>query len=1076
MPAGFMGGGGSSSSGRDTGKLDREIRGLERRLQRMGHPAEAERPEEKLTFLQRLGDVLSGPLYGVMGGLRSRTDPNSEQAQQGTVASILQGLKYTPYGLGLAGRPTLPRFSFQDTVPQDTNHPWLRRALAFGMDIAFDPLMYLTAGYGGAARAGQSALTRSGAAMRLAEPGARALAADALAAERAATMGRAATAQDAAEALAEIGRDRGGLKFMGQSLVPASAFERTGLPALKHALTTSPAARTAADIIGSGPGLAKPLSKAFFRETLEAAPGGKSRIALEPRLLTSKAQVGLSKIAAGFNVHPKVRQIHRRANAALTGDIGDIQHTLNFISKTVRTPEEHMVATAMMDAPQQVVQTVQAHPRFSHMSPQEIALIEQRVQPVVDLLRQIHDPANLLPVTIPGGKALRPFAGELEQAGVLKAAQGGYIAHRYFTGDPRTQEVIARFAREEVLQVAGDPHRLQRSFSTLLEAMGEGLSPSVNLLDLEAKRMLSGYRMLRMTQFLDEMGQMGPEVIRDIPKKPVMNPATGDVTVHMGIAPPGFVAVDNLGLPQLAQKFPGKALAVNEARYVVDQFKPWMQEEFLTVFDSATRWWKALATAVNPAFHTRNAIGNVWNMWLVGFKTPQSLADAFHVQRLVKPGAATAPQVAQKTIVTPQGPLTLDRVAELAGQQGMGASYAVGELRVASTAEGLIRDAMPGPQAIGQKWQEIHRRWPEKMEIYWRQMAEAKDPALAGLPTKQLLSLVKERATREAVHLERMKWLTIQHGLESKPAAWRDFARTFATTATAVRVGRNVGNIVEQNARLALFIDGLKQGLGAPEAAARVKQALFDYSDLGAWESSIRQIIPFWKWSRENVPLQIMALMKAPGKVALMFKLEAAVEGGAPDRERDAEMKPSWLKRVLSPKTPIGYAKFGLPSEDLGGSVSFAGALGGVNPLIKLPFELGMNRSIFLDQEIKKPGLPAELTARPTSPLMRVFSPPFANWADVQTPPYGGTTADPLATYGMQFVRPAQELMNLADPRRGSLGARAAHLIGPVRFTRADEDRERKNALYEKRRRLRDTYRGYLSEQRKTEAFRRGER
>ena len=51
-----------------------------------------------------------------------------------------------------------------------------------------------------------------------------------------------------------------------------------------------------------------------------------------------------------------------------------------------------------------------------------------------------------------------------------------------------------------------------------------------------------------------------------------------------------------------------------------------------------------------------------------------------------------------------------------------------------------------------------------------------------------------------------------------------------------------------------------------------------------------------------------------------MFKLEAAVEGGAPDRERDAEMKPSWLKQVLSPKTPIGYAKFGLPSEDLVGA------------------------------------------------------------------------------------------------------------------------------------------------------------
>ena len=324
------------------------------------------------------------------------------------------------------------------------------------MDIALDPLTYLTAGYGGAARAGQSALTRSGAAMRLAEPGARALAADALAAERAATMGRAATAQDAAEALAEIGRDRGGLKFMGQSLVPASAFERTGLPALKHALTTSPAARTAADIIGSGPGLAKPLSKAFFRETLEAAPGGKRRIALEPRLLTSKEQVGLSKIAASFNVHPKVREIHRRADAALGADIGEIQQVLGAITKGVRTPEEHMVATAMLDAPQQVVQTVQAHPRFSHMSPQEIALIGSACggcRPAAADPRS-RTSCRLPSAAGPCAPSRRTGAGRRPQA-----AQGDYIAHRYFTGDPRAQEVIARFARRKSSRWRR-PHRL----------------------------------------------------------------------------------------------------------------------------------------------------------------------------------------------------------------------------------------------------------------------------------------------------------------------------------------------------------------------------------------------------------------------------------------------------------------------------------------------------------------------------------------------------------------------------------------------------------------------------------------
>ena len=134
-----------------------------------------------------------------------------------------------------------------------------------------------------------------------------------------------------------------------------------------------------------------------------------------------------------------------------------------------------------------------------------------------------------------------------------------------------------------------------------------------------------------------------------------------------------------------------------------------------------------------------------------------------------------------------------------------------------------------------------------------------------------------------------------------------------------------------------------------------------------------------------------------------------------------------------------------------------------------------MNYSFFFKEPIVKEGLPAELHARKTFPLMRTLSPPWANWAGVMDTPYGDTKADPRATYALQFVRPVQEVGRLTDPSR-PMGERILHFAGPVRFTRADEEREQKNALYEKRRRLRDTYRGYLSEQRKTEAFRREER
>lgn len=73
------------------------------------------------------------------------------------------------------------------------------------------------------------------------------------------------------------------------------------------------------------------------------------------------------------------------------------------------------------------------------------------------------------------------------------------------------------------------------------------------------------------------------------------------------------------------------------------------------------------------------------------------------------------------------------------------------------------------------------------------------------------------------------------------------------------------GQAVEDNARLALYIDRLKKGATRAEAKAYVNKHLFDYlTGLGEADQIIKAFIPFWSWTRFNIPLQLGAIGKMP--------------------------------------------------------------------------------------------------------------------------------------------------------------------------------------------------------------------
>jgi len=173
-------------------------------------------------------------------------------------------------------------------------------------------------------------------------------------------------------------------------------------------------------------------------------------------------------------------------------------------------------------------------------------------------------------------------------------------------------------------------------------------------------------------------------------------------------------------------------------------------------------------------------------------------------------------------------------------------------------------------------------------------------------------------------------------------------------------LGMKVGTYIEDNARLAHFMDKLKKGWSPKEASFSVKKYLFDYQDLTMFEKNVmRRLMPFYTWTRKNLPLQLEALINKTGKVLPIQKIRYNSYLGA--GQPPEELLPSWVQERM----PMFYKKEGrlsqfplesyIPFADIGKVVrptEIASEL--LSPLIKTPIELASNRSWYFEEAIER--------------------------------------------------------------------------------------------------------------------------
>jgi len=129
---------------------------------------------------------------------------------------------------------------------------------------------------------------------------------------------------------------------------------------------------------------------------------------------------------------------------------------------------------------------------------------------------------------------------------------------------------------------------------------------------------------------------------------------------------------------------------------------------------------------------------------------------------------------------------------------------------------------------------------------------------------------------------------------------------TLSKENKAIEIGKRIGEGLENNARMANFLDGLNKGLSPEQAAARVRKTLFDYSDLTQFEQDVmKRIMPFYTWTRKNVPFQIEQMIKKPGRYKAVDTLRQELESAISEEDTNERYLASWMIENYPTKVKI---------------------------------------------------------------------------------------------------------------------------------------------------------------------------
>lgn len=168
------------------------------------------------------------------------------------------------------------------------------------------------------------------------------------------------------------------------------------------------------------------------------------------------------------------------------------------------------------------------------------------------------------------------------------------------------------------------------------------------------------------------------------------------------------------------------------------------------------------------------------------------------------------------------------------------------------------------------------------------------------------------------------------------------FQRQGLVDNSVTRQSRRAGEGVEDTLRGTLFFDRIRKGATPDEALADVAKFHFDYDDLSQFERQVaRRVVPFYTWTRKNLPLQIEGMLTNPKAYNAFGHVKRNVELGV----EEEQTVPSYVEEALHIRLPFelpGGRAFLLPSlpfQELTRTVDPGEIFGSTTPFLRVPFE-----------------------------------------------------------------------------------------------------------------------------------------
>ena len=250
---------------------------------------------------------------------------------------------------------------------------------------------------------------------------------------------------------------------------------------------------------------------------------------------------------------------------------------------------------------------------------------------------------------------------------------------------------------------------------------------------------------------------------------------------------------------------------------------------------------------------------------------------------------------------------------------------------------------------------------------------------IAGYPTEELYDAMMTRG----VFGQGQYGGDISRTLESQIAGGNRNPFTLSTSNPILQGGFKLGQTIEDNARIALFIDQLNKGASFDKAGNHVRKYLFDYGDVNPFEKDVlKRAMPFYTWSRKNIPLQLEALATQPDKINKINLAINNIQQANQVEQPDLSQVPEYI-REQAPVYVGSNAEAGtvsaipltnlIPTFDIAAITKFLNTetapqgiqkgklgtalstvMGGVSPIIKAPLEFLANYDFFRKKTIQE--------------------------------------------------------------------------------------------------------------------------